>query len=102
MARRTHRTGVTKPRLRRSADAGSAASSVDTTVRLGPIELSNPIVTASGTYGHGVEVARHDDPSRLGAITAKSVSAAPWPGKPAPRLHMTASGMLNAVGLPVP
>jgi dihydroorotate dehydrogenase (NAD+) catalytic subunit len=75
---------------------------VELAVPLGPLGLPNPIVTASGTYGHGVEVARHDDPSRLGAITAKSVSAAPWPGKPAPRLHMTAAGMLNAVGLQGP
>jgi dihydroorotate dehydrogenase (NAD+) catalytic subunit len=71
-------------------------------VRLGELELPNPIVTASGTYGHGAEVARLDDASRLGAITAKSVSAGPWEGKPAPRLHMTAAGMLNAVGLQGP
>jgi dihydroorotate dehydrogenase (NAD+) catalytic subunit len=75
---------------------------VETGVRLGDLELPNPIVTASGTYGHGAEVARLDDASRLGAITAKSVSATPWEGKPAPRLHMTAAGMLNAVGLQGP
>jgi dihydroorotate dehydrogenase (NAD+) catalytic subunit len=71
-------------------------------VRLGELELANPIVTASGTYGHGAEVARLGDASRLGAITAKSVTSTPWPGKPAPRLHMTAAGMLNAVGLQGP
>ena len=71
-------------------------------IRLGELELPNPIVTASGTYGHGAEVARLGDASRLGAITAKSVTSAPWPGKPAPRLHMTAAGMLNAVGLQGP
>ena len=98
MARRKHRTGVARGRSTTLNDA----SSVETAVRLGRLELPNPIVTASGTYGHGVEVARHDDASRLGAITTKSVSAAPWPGKPAPRLHMTASGMLNAVGLQGP
>ena len=97
--RRSHATGVTSPRSARKNDASSR---VETSVRLGALELPNPIVTASGTYGHGVEVARHDDPSRLGAITTKSVSPAPWPGKPAPRLHMTASGMLNAVGLQGP
>jgi dihydroorotate dehydrogenase (NAD+) catalytic subunit len=75
---------------------------VETGVRLGELELPNPIVTASGTYGHGAEVARLEDASRLGAITAKSVSASPWEGKPAPRLHMTAAGMLNAVGLQGP
>jgi dihydroorotate dehydrogenase (NAD+) catalytic subunit len=60
------------------------------------------VLTASGTFGHGDEVARLGDPSRLGAVTAKSVSPEPWAGKPAPRLHMTASGMVNAVGLQGP
>jgi dihydroorotate dehydrogenase (NAD+) catalytic subunit len=72
---------------------------VQTAVVLGPLELPNPIVAASGTYGHGDEVARHGDPSRLGAITAKSLAADPWPGNPAPRLHLASAGMLNAVGL---
>ncbi|HXY93454.1 MAG TPA: dihydroorotate dehydrogenase [Acidimicrobiia bacterium] len=80
----------------------SDATSVETGVSLGPLHLPNPIVTASGTFGHGAEVARFEDASRLGAVTAKSVSAEPWAGKPAPRLHMTASGMLNAVGLQGP
>src|SRR5205085_1614396 len=52
--------------------------------------------------GHGAEVAQHGDPARLGAITAKSLSARPWAGNPPPRLHMTAAGMLNAVGLQGP
>ena len=84
-----------------SIDA-SWSGGVEMGVRLGDLELPNPIVTASGTYGHGAEVARLDDAGRLGAITAKSVSATAWEGKPAPRLHMTASGMLNAVGLQGP
>ena len=75
---------------------------VETAVVLGALELPNPIVTASGTYGHGDEVAQHGDPSRLGAITAKSLCADPWPGNPAPRLHLAAAGMLNAVGLQGP
>lgn len=75
---------------------------VDLAVTLGPLELPAPVVTASGTFGHGDEVARLGDPERLGAVTAKSVSPEPWPGKPAPRLHMTASGMVNAVGLQGP
>ncbi len=71
----------------------------DLRVQLGPLELANPIVAASGTFGHGAEVAGLVDAAALGAVTAKSVSPDPWPGKPAPRLHMTPSGMLNAVGL---
>ena len=75
---------------------------IDLSVALGPLSLESPVLTASGTYGHGDEVARLGDPARLGAVTAKSVSPEPWAGKPAPRLHMTASGMVNAVGLQGP
>ncbi len=71
-------------------------------VRLGAVELSNPIVAASGTYGHGAEVARQGDPTHIGAVTTKSVSADPWPGNPAPRVHETPAGMLNSVGLQNP
>ncbi len=78
------------------------AAGVDTHVRLGALELPNPIVAASGTFGHGDEVARQCDPSRLGAVTTKSLAPYEWPGNPAPRLHMTTAGMLNAVGLQGP
>jgi dihydroorotate dehydrogenase (NAD+) catalytic subunit len=71
-------------------------------VTLGGLELPAPVVTASGTFGHGDEVARLGTPARLGAVTAKSLCPEPWAGKPAPRLHMTAAGMLNAVGLQGP
>ena len=84
-------------RSRRPADANLAA--VDLRVQLGPLELPNPVVAASGTFGHADEVARLCPPDRLGAVTAKSQAPFPWPGNPAPRLHMTAGGMLNAVGL---
>ena len=75
---------------------------VDARVQLGPLELPNAIVAASGTFGHGDELARHCDPSRLGAVTTKSLAHYEWPGNPPPRLHMTAAGMLNAVGLQGP
>jgi dihydroorotate dehydrogenase (NAD+) catalytic subunit len=75
---------------------------VDLAVALGRLSLPSPVLTASGTFGHGDEVARLGDPTRLGAVTAKSVSPEPWAGKPAPRLHMTAAGMVNAVGLQGP
>jgi dihydroorotate dehydrogenase (NAD+) catalytic subunit len=78
------------------------AVEVETRVQLGPLELPNPIVAASGTFGHGDELARHCDPSRLGAVTTKSLAPYEWPGNPAPRLHMTRAGMLNAVGLQGP
>jgi dihydroorotate dehydrogenase (NAD+) catalytic subunit len=75
---------------------------VDLSVRLGPIELANPIVAASGTFGHGDEVARLCDPSGLGAVTVKSLSAFEWAGNAAPRVHEATAGMLNAVGLQNP
>jgi dihydroorotate dehydrogenase (NAD+) catalytic subunit len=75
---------------------------VDLAVGLGPLELPSPVLTASGTFGHGDEVAKLGDPTRLGAVTAKSLSPEAWAGKPPPRLHMTASGMVNAVGLQGP
>ena len=75
---------------------------VDLSVRLGPVELANPVVAASGTFGHGDEVARVCDPSRLGAVTVKSLAPYAWPGNPPPRLRMTASGMINSIGLEGP
>lgn len=75
---------------------------VDLTTNLGRVELPSPVLTASGTFGHGDEVAKLGDPTRLGAVTAKSLCPEPWAGKPAPRLHLTAAGMLNAVGLQGP
>jgi dihydroorotate dehydrogenase (NAD+) catalytic subunit len=75
---------------------------VDTEVRVGPLALPNPIVAASGTFGHGDEVARLCDPSQLGAVTTKSQAPFAWSGNPAPRLHPSASGMVNAVGLQGP
>ncbi len=78
------------------------ARDVDLTVRLGPLELPNPIIAASGTFGTGDEVAQLSDPSELGAVTGKSLTAYEWPGNPGPRLHMTTGGMLNSVGLQGP
>jgi dihydroorotate dehydrogenase (NAD+) catalytic subunit len=72
------------------------------TVRVGPVVLPDPILTASGTAGHGDELAGFIDLAGLGAVVVKSLSAEPWPGNPAPRLHPTAAGMLNSVGLQGP
>ena len=74
----------------------------DTRVRLGPVELQNPIVAASGTFGHGAELAGRCDPSRLGAVTAKSQAPFPWPGNPPPRLAPVDAGLVNSVGLQGP
>jgi dihydroorotate dehydrogenase (NAD+) catalytic subunit len=66
---------------------------------VGTVALPNPVMTASGTVGHGTEVGGYVDLSALGAVVVKSLSAEPWAGNPAPRLHETAAGMLNSVGL---
>jgi dihydroorotate dehydrogenase (NAD+) catalytic subunit len=83
----------------RGRGPGGEGRAVDLRVRLGPLELPNPIVAASGTFGHGAEVAGLCPPGRLGAVTAKSQAPFHWPGNPAPRLHLATGGMLNAVGL---
>ena len=67
--------------------------------RVGSVELRNPVLTASGTAGHGAELASYVDLAGLGAVVTKSVSADPWPGNAAPRVHEATAGMLNAVGL---
>jgi dihydroorotate dehydrogenase (NAD+) catalytic subunit len=72
------------------------------TVRVGSVELANPVMTASGTAGYGTELAAYMDLSALGAVVVKSLAAYEWAGNPAPRLHPTAQGMLNAVGLQGP
>ena len=66
---------------------------------MGAVRLRNPILTASGTFGYGVEFAHLVDLNRLGGIVVKGLSREPMEGAPAPRLCETPSGMLNAVGL---
>lgn len=75
---------------------------VDTRVRVGSIELRSPIMTASGTAGYGDELAPYLDLSTLGAVVTKSIAAFEWAGNPAPRVHATPLGMINAVGLQGP
>jgi dihydroorotate dehydrogenase (NAD+) catalytic subunit len=80
-----------------------ARSAVDTTTRLGPIELPNPIVAASGTFGHGAEFARLCPPDQLGAVTVKSLAPFAWEGNPPLRTtEAPGGGMLNSVGLTGP
>ncbi|MGM0427186.1 MAG: dihydroorotate dehydrogenase [Thermodesulfobacteriota bacterium] len=74
-------------------------SPVDLNVRLGPLELKNPVLTASGTFGYGREFAELVDPSRLGGMVVKGISLKPRPGNPPPRIVETPCGMLNAIGL---
>ncbi len=74
----------------------------DLKVKIGSIEMKNPVTVASGTFGYGPEYADYVDLDRLGAITVKGISAEPHVGNETPRTFETASGMLNAIGLPGP
>ncbi len=77
-------------------------SSLDLTTTIGSVVLPNPVLTASGTAGHGAELARYGDLSQLGAVVVKSLAATPWAGNPAPRVVEASAGMLNSVGLQGP
>jgi dihydroorotate dehydrogenase (NAD+) catalytic subunit len=77
----------------------TSADAVDLSVQIGAVRLRNPILTASGTFGYGVEFAHLVDLNRLGGIVVKGLSREPMEGAPPPRLTETPSGMLNAVGL---
>ena len=75
---------------------------VDLTTTVGSITLANPVMTASGTAGHGDELGAYVDLSTLGAVVVKSLSPEPWAGNAAPRVHETPAGMINSVGLQGP
>lgn len=89
-------------RIGRHRGGSIAAEAIDTRVRVGSVELRNPIMTASGTAGHGAELAGLLDLGSLGAVVVKSLAAYEWAGNPAPRVHGTPAGMINAVGLQGP
>lgn len=71
-------------------------------VNLAGVELKNPVMTASGTFGSGAEYGEMVDLNRLGAVVTKGVASIPWPGNPTPRIAETYGGMINAVGLQNP
>ena len=75
---------------------------IKTAVTLAGVELKNPVMTASGTFGSGAEYSEFVDLNKLGAVVTKGVANVPWPGNPTPRVAETASGMLNAIGLQNP
>ena len=75
---------------------------INTKVTLAGVELKNPVMTASGTFGSGAEYAEFVDLNKLGAVVTKGVANVPWPGNPTPRVAEVYGGMLNAVGLQNP
>lgn len=75
---------------------------MNTKVNIAGVELKNPVLEASGTFGSGAEYGEFVDLSALGGVVTKGVANVPWPGNPTPRITETASGMLNAIGLQNP
>ena len=71
-------------------------------VNLAGVELKNPVMTASGTFGSGQEYSEFVNLNNLGAVVTKGVANVPWPGNPVPRVAETSGGMLNAIGLQNP
>lgn len=75
---------------------------MNTSVILAGVELKNPVMTASGTFGSGAEYGDYVDLNKLGAVVTKGVANVPWPGNPTPRIAETYGGMINAIGLQNP
>ncbi len=75
---------------------------MNTKVTIAGVELKNPVMTASGTFGSGMEYSEFVDLNRLGAVVTKGVANVPWVGNPTPRVAETYGGMLNAIGLQNP
>ena len=74
----------------------------DMSVNIAGVELKNPVMTASGTFGSGMEYSEFVDLNRLGAVVTKGVANVPWEGNPTPRVAEVYGGMLNAIGLQNP
>lgn len=75
---------------------------MNTVINLAGVELKNPVMTASGTFGAGLEYSEFVDLNCLGAVVTKGVSNVPWTGNPTPRIVETHGGMMNAIGLQNP
>ena len=75
---------------------------MNTKVTIAGVEFKNPIMTASGTFGSGMEYGEFVDLNKLGAVVTKGVALTPWTGNPTPRVCETQAGMMNAIGLQNP
>lgn len=75
---------------------------MNTKVTIAGVEFKNPVMTASGTFGSGMEYSEFVDLNKLGGVVTKGVANVPWPGNPTPRVAETYGGMLNAIGLQNP
>lgn len=75
---------------------------MNTKIKIAGVEFKNPVMTASGTFGSGMEYSEFVDLNRLGAVVTKGVANVPWEGNPTPRVAEVYGGMLNAIGLQNP
>ena len=75
---------------------------MNTSVTIAGVTFKNPVMTAAGTFGSGMEYGDFVDLNRLGAVVTKGVANVPWPGNPTPRIAEVYGGMLNAIGLQNP
>ena len=80
----------------------SGSKRPDMTVNIAGVEFKNPVMTASGTFGSGMEYSEFVDLNHLGAVVTKGVASVPWEGNPTPRVAEVYGGMLNAIGLQNP
>ena len=86
----------------RSAAPPPEAPDASLATQVGTVTLTSPVLLASGTAGHGAELAPYLALGHLGGVVVKSLAAYPWDGNPAPRVHPVTAGMLNAIGLQGP
>jgi dihydroorotate dehydrogenase (NAD+) catalytic subunit len=82
------------------ASAPASVEAIDLSVQVGPLKLANPVMTASGTAGLGLEMEPFWDLAAAGAVVVKTITKKPRRGNPMPRLCETPSGLLNSIGLP--
>jgi dihydroorotate dehydrogenase (subfamily 1) family protein len=75
---------------------------MNTQITIAGVTFKNPVMTASGTFGSGMEYSEFVDLNQLGAVVTKGVANVPWPGNPTPRVAEVYGGMLNAIGLQNP
>lgn len=85
-----------------NANGKKGEKQMNTAVEIAGIKFKNPVMTASGTFGSGMEYSDFVDLNRLGAVVTKGVANVPWPGNPVPRVAEVYGGMLNAIGLQNP
>lgn len=84
------------------AQAKTEGNKINMAVTIAGVTFQNPVMTASGTFGSGMEYGEFVDLNRLGAVVTKGVANVAWPGNPTPRVAETYGGMLNAIGLQNP